>query len=723
MISSTHRLLLAGGIATAALVHAVPALSQGEPVELNEVVVEGSGENASGVGEVQGVVARNTRTGSKTPTALTEIPQSVSVVGRTEMDDQGVQKADEALRYTAGVFTQPFGSDSDTNWMFIRGFAATQTGIYMDGLQLFGYGFGSFYVDPFGLERIEVMKGPASVLYGGSNPGGLINYVSKRADFERHRYVETGVNDAGTGYVGFDVGDVVGDTFSARILGRIAGGDGYSDFQQGVRGFIAPSFQWKPDEQTSLTILGNYTRTDETHTGVSFLPYEGTVVDRIVGGINYGRIDPDSNFSESSVDTYERQQGSLGYEFAHTFDNDWTVRSNARYIAADIHEVNVYANGWASPTQLDRVNFGHDTVTQSFLWDNQVEGKVSTGAVEHTLLAGIDYKYYNIDQVQSSALYGTTPPIDAFDPTYPNALTPRVSYLNQDLTQQQLGVYAQDQMRFGDGWIATLNGRYDWGWLSAHDRPTYYAPTQNLVQSTEVGNVSGRAGLAYQFDNGVTPYASVATFFNPIIGTDANGDLFKPEEGVQYEVGVKYAPTFIDGIFTVSLFDLTRQNVASNVTLYTQMQIGEVRSRGIEFEAKVNATDNLRLTGAFTAYDVEITKDDSAALIGNTPFVVPEILASASADYTFRGAGWYDGISIGGGVRYIGETWADNENTTKVPDVALADLKLGYGKDNWGVDLNVTNLFDKTYVAACQGVNVCSYGEGRSIKLKAHMTW
>ncbi|MER8826666.1 TonB-dependent siderophore receptor [Mesorhizobium sp. M0938] len=712
--------LLAG--AALALIPSVSAFAQQNNTQLEPVVVEGeAGDSATG--PVDGVVAKETKTGSKTATKLTEIPQFVSVIGRQEIDDQGAQKIDESLRYTAGVFTQPFGPDSDTNWIFIRGFQATDTGVYMDGLQLFSYGFGGFYVDSFGIERIEVLKGPASVLYGGSNPGGIVNYVSKRPD-GRQRYVETGVNDAGRAYLGFDVGDVASDgVVSYRVNGRVAGGDTYSDLQDGWRGFISPSITWQPDDQTRLTVLANFSHIDENHNGGNFLPYIGTVVDRVVDGVNYGRIDPDANFTEPSIDLYKREQGSIGYEFEHTFDNDWTVRSNTRFGAASIDEASVYPNGWASATELDRINFGHDTDVMTFLSDLQIEGKFETGAIEHTLLAGIDYKYYNIDQVQSSALFGTTPPIDAFDPVYGSPLTPRVSYLNQDLTQKQLGFYAQDQLRFGDGWLVTLNGRYDWGWLSADNGPTYYSATSSS-QSSNVGDFSGRAGLAYEFDNGITPYASIATFFNPIIGTDANGDLFKPEEGVQYEVGVKYEPTFVDGLFTLSVFDLTRQNVAvaSPDNPFAQVQRGEVRSRGVELEGKVNITEDLRVTGAFTAYDLEITKDTNPALIGKTPFIVPELMVSASVDYTFRGD-WYDGVSIGAGVRHLGSSWADNENTAKVPAVTLADLKLGYEKENWGVDLNITNLFDKTYVASCQTTLTCSYGEGRSFKLKAHTTW
>lgn len=233
MILHGFRLGLACGVATVALIGAASA-QEGNTIELGGIVVQEQGQGAiednRGVGPVDGVVAKETLTGSKVATKLSEIPQAVSVVGREELDEQRAQKTDEALRYTAGVFTQPFGPDSDINWFFIRGFQATATGVYMDGLQLFSYAFGGFYVDSFGLERIEVLKGPASVLYGGSNPGGMVNYVSKRPTFERERYIGTGVNDAGNVYLGFDVGDVNTDkTVSFRVDGRVAGGNTYSD--------------------------------------------------------------------------------------------------------------------------------------------------------------------------------------------------------------------------------------------------------------------------------------------------------------------------------------------------------------------------------------------------------------------------------------------------------------------------------------------------------------
>jgi iron complex outermembrane receptor protein len=722
------RSFLACGVSAVAWLSPALAQDNGATV-LQEITVQGEGTGQeAGVGPVNGVVAKKTLTGSKVATDIKEIPQSVSVIGREEIDEQGAQKADEALRYTAGVFAQPFGADSDTNWIYIRGFDATATGTYMDGLQLFSYGFGGFYVDTFGLERIEVLKGPASVLYGGSNPGGLVNYVSKRPTFERKRYVETGVNDAGNVYMGFDVGDVTSDeVVSWRVNGRVAGGDTYSDDQDGWRGFISPSITWQPDEGTRLTILANYTHIDENHGGGSFLPYDGTVRDYVAGGVNYGRIRPDFNPTDTDIDEYKRDQGGIGYEFEHAFDNGWTVRSNARFGAADINEVSVYPFGWVAGTpNLTLIDFGHDSQVRTFLADNQIEGRFETGPVEHTLLAGVDYKYYNLDHVQAST-FGLTA-IDPFTGEVTGTRGDRAVYLNQEMTQKQVGVYVQDQLRFADGWLVTLNGRYDWVAIDADNRPNAYGTPADF--SKDDGAASGRAGLAYEFDNGLTPYVSVATFFNPIFETDVlTGRPFDPEEGVQYEAGIKYTPTFIDGLFTLSVFDLTRQNVltaeapSAENPFPSSVQTGEVRSRGFEFESKVNITEDWRLTAAVTAYELKVTKDANPALVGKQPFLVPEVMASIWTDYTFRGDAWYDGVSIGGGVRYVGSSYADRENTLKVPDVTLLDLKVGYSRDNWGVDLNVSNVFDKEYVSGCQGVNVCSYGEGRSVKLKAHASW
>ncbi|WP_312793928.1 TonB-dependent siderophore receptor [Tianweitania sp.] len=707
-------------VALASVLAATPAWSQA--VQLETVVVQGEGGagNGTGTSAVEGYVADETRTGSKTDTPIEEIPQAVSVLGREEIDDRGAQKVDEALRYTAGVFTQPFGADSDTNWIYIRGFDATQTGTYQDGLQLQSFAFGAYFIDSFLLERIETLKGPASAVYGSSNPGGIVNYVSKRPNGETFKTIEAGIDTNGTGYVGFDAGGSFSEAVDYRLVGRLFGGNGYTDFEEQFRGVISPSITWSPDAATSLTVLANYTHMDLTHSGGTFLPYVGTVVDA-----PYGKISRDANFTEPDIDDYDRQQASIGYEFAHTFDNNWTFRQNARIGVASIEEAYLYPNGYAdlAAGELARVNFSHDTDINSQLIDNQIEGAVKTGALDHTLLGGFEYKRFNIDQVQSSALFGTTTPISAFDPIYgvPQPSGP-VSYINQDLTQQQVGFYAQDQIRFGGGWLATLNGRYDHVWTETENRPNFYGLTEDAERDS--GEWTGRAGLAYEFANGIVPYASVASFFNPVIGTTGDGALFKPETGEQYEVGVKYKPTSFDGLFTVALFDLTRQNVPTTdpTNIFAQVQTGEIRSRGIELEGKVNLNDNWRLTAAFTTMDLEVTEDTDATIVGNQPFLIPETQASAFVDYTFT-HGALTGLSLGGGVRFVGSSYADRANTLKVPDVTLADARIGYTKDNWSADVTVSNLFDEKFVSGCQGELVCSYGEGRKALFKISSTW
>ena len=711
---STALVLLSGTTALMALSQTGARAQSTEPyIQLNTIVIESNDSSDSATGPVQGFVARRSAIGTKTSTPIEQIPQAVSVVGREQMDDQGAQKIDEALRYSAGVFAQPFGVDNDTNWLYIRGFDATQKGTYLDGLQNFGFGFGGFFIDSFGIERIDVLKGPASVLYGGSNPGGIVNYISKRPTGERLRYMETGINSYGNGYLGFDIGDKASDTVDYRINGKIQGGDNYTDFSQDFLGVISPSITWKPDEATKFTILANYTHLDLTHDGGSFLPYYGTAVDA-----PFGKIDREANFTEPSLDEYDREQASIGYELEHTFDNDWTVRQNLRYGYGNVREHQLYPFGYnpfsnqpaGTDYDLSRINFQHDTTVNTFLVDNQLEGTIATGAVEHTLLFGAEYKYFDIDQVQAT---GGATPISAVDPVYGEPQGPMFApYIDQRLKRHQIGFYAQDQLRFGDGWLVTLNGRYDYVTTDATGTPAYDAHD---------GQASGRAGLAYEFANGITPYANITTFFSPEIGTDSNGDFLRPETGRQYEVGVKYRPTAFDGLITASLFDLTKENVLTG-PFFAQYQVGEVNSRGIEIEAQANITEAWKATAALTVLDMEVKNDTDATLIGKQPYLIPDVQASLFAQYTFLD-GTLEGLSLGGGVRYVGSSYADQQNTLKVPDVALVDLKLGYKKDNWGIDLNVTNLFDKDYVSGCQGLLVCSYGEGRKALLKAHVTW
>ncbi|TCL95703.1 iron complex outermembrane receptor protein [Rhizobium sp. PP-WC-2G-219] len=694
-----------------------PQVQGQQPTQLEAIVVRG-GQAAEGsaTGPVEGYVARDTTAGSKSALPVTAVPQSVSIIGRKELDDRGVvTKIDEALRYTAGVTTEPFGSDPDTDWFYIRGFDATQTGVFLDGLNLYSFGFGGFQTDAYMLERVDVLKGPASVLYGGATPGGIVDLIRKRPQDEAVREVEVGINNFGNAFLGFDVNQKVSDAVTYRVTGKVAGGEQESDYANDLRGFLMPQIRYQPDDATSLTVYATLSGLDQRHTGNGFLPYEGTVVNA-----PFGKIDRDAFFSEPDLDTGRYDQQMIGYEAEHTFDNGLKLSQNLRYSHLDKHEVLFYPFGYVNTTDpaapnyydLYRVGFEHTTKVDSFAVDNRAEIKLDTGPVEHNLLAGIDYKHYRLDQVQAVPAWpAAATPIDPVDPIY-GLPQPGLSgvYLDQVLTLQQVGLYAQDQMRFGDGFLVTLNGRYD------------YVDTQSDARiGTSYRNndsaLSGRAGLAYEFDNGMTPYVSAATFFNPLIGTSYLGGALKPEEGQQFEAGLKYVPTAIDGLFTVSVFQIVKENVALTRPDFLQEQLGEVTSTGIELEAKVNLDAHWSLLGSYSYTDLEITEDLNPALVGNRPYLVPKSQAAVWVDYALT-EGALEGMSIGGGLRYQGTSFADNENTREVPDTLLADAAIRYEKEGWGAALNVANLFDKDYVKSCQGVSTCGYGAGRTITLK-----
>ncbi|WP_244495735.1 TonB-dependent siderophore receptor [Ensifer sp. Root278] len=721
---------LADGVAGIAILAAGAAIAQDAPAtRLEKIEVQAGATADDATGPVEGYVAKATTTGSKSATPINEIPQSVSVIGRDELDDRGVvNKIDEALRYTPGVMAEPFGVDPDTDWFYIRGFDATQTGVFLDGLNLFSYGFGGFQIDPFMLERVEVLKGPASVLYGGANPGGIVSLISKRPSDGSSTYVETGINNNGNAFLGIDVNRPLDDAINYRVTGKVSGGNNYTDHSEDMRGFILPQITYQPDDATSLTVYGLLQGLDQVHTGGGFLPYVGTVVDA-----PFGKIDRKAFFGEPAIDTGTYVQQMLGYEIKHEFDSGWQFSQNLRYGHLYKHENGPYTYGYydpslpfpVSPTPatpdnlLYRLGFEATSKVDTFGVDNRLEGEFETGALDHTLLVGLDYKLFRLDHVQASS---AATPISATDPVYGAPQPANAIYINQVITQQQLGVYAQDQIRFGDGWLVTLNGRYDYVDTKTDNGPTFWAPTQNSSFDYSEGAVSGRAGLAYEFDNGLTPYVSVATFFNPIVAVTATGNT-KPEEGEQFEAGVKYEPYFFDGVLTASIYQLTKRNAFVTDPLTSiSTQTGEVRSRGIELEGKVNLNESWKVIAGLDFMDIEVTEDANRALVGKSPYLAPDAQASLWVDYTVQ-QGALEGVSLGAGVRYRGESWADKENTAKVPSSTVFDAGLRYEKDGWGAALNVTNLFDKEYVSGCSGVLVCGYGDARTVTLKLSKTW
>lgn len=678
-------------------------------------------------GPIQGYVANRSSSGTKTNTLINETPQAITVIGADQIRDQKPAKFDQILSYAPGVVGGTFGSDVRNDWFMIRGFPSQDNSLFLDGLQLFYTSYASWKLQPFNMERVEVLRGPSAILYGGSSPSGLVNVVSKMPRAEPIRYVETGVDNYGNAYFGFDINTPIklapgnGELYT-RIVGQVQNGGTQTDFTPNNNYFIAPSLTWKPDIDTTLTILGSASY-NETRPA-NFLPYVGTVTNA-----PFGRISTGFYGGDPSTDSFKREQEMLGYQFERNLSDNVTFRQNARYSHVDVNYASLTLGALAPPYSTyaniatgDLLRYGFSTrgIADQAQMDTQVEYRFSTGILQHTALFGLDLKHYRIGETQGLA--AGYPNINAVNPTY--ATLPQIrtaagfsNYRDGTQTQNQLGVYLQDQIKL-DRFTLVLSGRNDWVRNVRFDE----AFGASLLSRDE-SKFSGRAGLIYNFDNGLAPYVSYATSYNPIIGSNAAG-LLLSETGEQTEVGVKWKPLGIDAQLGVSLFDLKRNNVPTTNPIFplVPLQTGQVTSRGIELEAVANLAPGFKVTGSFTHYNLFTSYDANPALIGFVPTNTPRQLANAWADYTFQD-GILRGFGFGGGVRYVGSSFADQTNTLVVPSRVLADLSVHYDYQNWRFAVNAANVTDETYVASCSSAFACFYGDRRRVTGSIGYKW
>lgn len=700
-----RRAALAGTTILAATV-ALPVLAQdGDTLDLGEIVFE-----VQGASPVGGDINPSTLTGMKRATEITEVPQSVTVVGREEFDKQTPRKVDQVLQNVAGVQSQLYGYDSDTNWFNIRGFNSFDTGAYMDGLSLFSYGFGTFYVDPFLLERIEVLKGPSSMLYGASSPGGVVNYVSRLPDGSEGSALSFDLDSEGRVSLSAETAGKLGESLSYRIGGKVTRQDGHGMFEEGFEGVVFGGITKAFDDGGRLTLHLSYTDMNTDHVGGQFLPYYGTAAPAPFGYFkdyyNGGNPDADSYDREQLIATaiYRRDVG--GWNMANTF----------RIGYADLEETYAYPNGFTSgqvPTagaDVSRVVFAHDSYATILQNDLNFSQDFQLGGATHEILLGLDARRYELDE-QQQFVFGT--PLAPVNPNYGTA-QPAVGapYIDGVRTQEQVGIYAQNQIKWGDGWIATLNGRYDRVYSSFDDRIG-----ANLSRTDDA--FSGRVALSKKIGD-FTPYATAGTYFNPqaLSLESANAD---PETGRQVEIGLKWQPNDYS-LITVSAFDVKRKDVAqsfNNAGVFDSRTLGKLSSTGFEIEADVELMAGLRMSAAYTNLDVTIDDfADDRAIEGKTPQSVVEEFGSLR--FAYRPAA-ISGLELRFGTRYQGASWADNANTLRVSDAWLFDAGASWDfAADWTANLDVSNLEDKRYTASCQtsfGISSCWQGEGRVVTL------
>ncbi len=689
---------------------------------LPAVSVQGQMETAYGPGI--GYVAHQSATATKTDTPLIETPQAISTVTPAQIQAQAPQTVSQALHYTSGVSVDPYGAvENDKDYFTIRGFPAD---VYLDGLKT----FEGQAIEPYDLERIEVLHGPASVLYGQGNPGGLVSLISKQPTDTPLHEVELTTGSYGRVQGAFDLSGPLDQDgqFLYRITGLARYADTQVDHSKNERINLAPSFTWKPDDNTKLTVFAKYQYDPNILTSQN-LPAQGTVLYNPSGKLSRSLNVENPGFDNSYYRDYQ-----IGYAFEHRFNDVWTVRQNLRYDYSNTHSLSMYPTGFVNPVETiaTRSAVLQNYTYNVFTLDNQAEAKFATGPVQHTLLFGVDYQHVAYWEGYGSSSNEST--LNLFDPVYLNPTTVPAVALSENQSEYQVGAYAQDQLKLGK-WTLVLSGREDGAGTTTQ---IHSASTGGTSDSDEFDTkLTYRAGLIYDFDNGLAPYVSYATSFLPnISGSSYSGEAFKPTTGRQVEVGLKYQPPGFNSFVTAAAYNLDEQNVLTSDPNHIgfDVQTGAVRSRGIELEAHASLTNNLNLIAAYTYLDATVTNSNSG-----TQGKVPLSTATGTAAPRNSGSVWLDygfhdgplaGLGLGGGVRYIGWTYGNAANTFKVPGYALLDLaaKYDFGATHPRLaglrfQVNATNLTDKTYIAGCNSNSYCFYGDGRTVLATLRYGW
>ncbi|UVC30878.1 TonB-dependent siderophore receptor [Pantoea sp. SOD02] len=677
-----------------ALALALPAASFAE-----ESIVVTAQPQESATTPTQGYLATRSSGASKSDQPLITTPQSISVVTRQQMEDQGAQDLNQALGYTPGVFTNFGGAATRYDTIALRGFHGGDVdNTFLDGLRVMSDGgsFNILQVDNWFLDRIDVIKGPSSALYGQTVPGGLVNMVSKRPQFaeEGHFRLSSGTN--ATNSAAFDYTNAINDQWAFRLTGITRNSDTQYDHTREEKYAISPQLMWQPSEDTNL-VLRAYLQKDPSGGYHGSVPAEGTLYS------HNGRKLSDSFYEgDSSLDQFKRREQIYSYDFSHRFNEVWSVYSTGSYSHSNTDLDQVYQIGWnaTNPDLLNRYYSGERSSLSAWANDNRLQADFATGAVQHRVTLGAEYHRYKNDITEAS---GAASALNAWNGEEVGIM-PDFDWTSQTRRYYQTGLYLQDELQL-DRWHLDLSGRYD------------RIVSENGTSRRQDDHISGRAALLYAFENGISPYVSWSQAITPASLTDPQGNQLKPTTSEQYEAGVKYQPVGTRDMYSIAVYDLTQDDVANrNVLDGTYTPSGKVHSQGIELEARNQLTQRFSTIAGYTLNHLRF-KDSVDGNDGHTPYVTPNSMASLWGHYQFD-----YGLSAGAGVRYIGKQWANNENTTRLPSVTLFDASVRADLGAWNSQLkgawlqvNANNLTDKKYLAACYGTGYCYRGAERTV--------
>lgn len=684
-----------------ALAVTLPFTAQAE-----ETVVVTATPPASASAPTEGYSASTSLGATKTDQPLITTAQSVSVVTRQQMADQGANTISQALEYTPGVYSSFGGGATRFDAISLRGYHGGDVdNLFLDGMRLMSDG-GShnvLQIDPWFIERVDVIRGPSSALYGQSVPGGVVNLTSKRPQFSQQGHIRLTGGTQNTKGAAFDYTDAINDQWAWRLIGMTRSSDTQYDHTREERYAISPSLLWQPDSDTSL-LLRAYLQKDPSGGYHGSLPLDGTRYAH-----NGRKLSPSTNEGDPG-DGYQRRQQIYSYEFDHQFTDVWSVYSAGSYTHTNVSLDQVYQVGWIDDSDmLARGYSGSRGSLDGWSTDNRLRADFNTGDLAHTLILGAeDHRFRN--DLWTGA--GGAAPLNPFS-GYTAQTGHTVTYSDDNNRRYyQTGLYLQDEMVW-NRWHVDVSARYD------RIVSQQVSDTQGTSNRRSDDHISGRASLLYALDNGLSPYLSYSQAITPAMLPGADGKPLKPTTAEQVEAGLKFQPPGSSDLYSIAVYDLTQKDVATrdpNIATATYIPAGKVHSQGVELEAHHQITPQLSTIASYTWNRLRF-QDTKDGTDNNTPQLTPDQMASFWARYQFPA-----GISVGAGVRYIGKQWADDANTARLPSVTLMDAMMRADLSVWSptlkgayVQVNANNIGDREYISGCYGTGNCYWGAERSV--------
>lgn len=649
------------------------------------------------------IIVTAATTGTKTDTALIELPQPIKVISADQYLSQGAISISDTVKYAAGVLANPYGRDTRVDGFNVRGLDALQ---FRDGMRdIFSY-YASITSDPYNFSRVEIVRGPASVLFGQGSIGGLVNLVSKTPEFRTGGEVNLVYGSFDRKEAMGDVNVALADNLAVRFVGRVRDADTYVDHVPDDRVMFAPSIRWQPTPDTDIVLNGLY-QEDDTGSTSQFLPIVGTFRPNSVAG---EQLDRYTFVGKAGWDRYSGRSLQGGGSITHRFSDNIKLSLKARYIDSDLEYNTHYADSYSNPQDPFSV-YGTDGRTigltadasdarmNVFSTDNNVQFNFNTGAnIEHKLLVGIDYSWNKV----AKRYAGGSEVVDLYDIDYDSLATydPTGPFTTE--SQKQLGVYVQDQIRFYDRVSVVLGARRDrvTGSSGQKDNATTF-----------------RAGIIGEIGAGISPFFSYTESFLPVAGRiesgkdeDGNtiyGDPYRPQTGTQYEAGVKWQPG-INTLVTATVFKIKERNRVLYLAAGGTTQSGVLNTKGFEIEASHTLPGNFEL---LANYGYAKLKSESNTNLD----YMPRHTASVWSTKTFGLPGEAQ-LRLGGGVVYSGKSISTSSIWSIVtPSRTTVDGLAEINWNNWRFAVNATNLLNNKFYASCLARGDCFVGAPRNV--------